>query len=340
MDGCLSWNTPRRPLLGYYTHDTRMRGGKGEPMAILDRMRGAFLGLAVGDSLGAAVEFSPPGMFAPVTGYRGGGPHGLGPGEWTDDTSMALALADSIAHAGWDVNDQARRYALWWREGKYSVTGRCFDIGNTTRRALAEFERSADAHTCADRSEDASGNGSIMRLAPVPIHYAQLYPNHIDELVRYAVQSSVPTHASPQCTSACAYMCLVMVAFLHGHPRAEVLSPGWAMLQRLREVHELHPRVTEIAAGSFREKHPPAIKGSGYVIESLEAALWALYDARDFHEAVLRALNLGDDADTTGAVCGQLAGALWGEIGISKEWRDGLAGRQMLEHILKQLVGE
>ena len=102
-----------------------------------DRQRGTLLGLAVGDALGAAVEFEMPGAFEPVTGYRGGGPHGLGPGEWTDDTSMALALADSIAQVGWDLNDQAGRYVTWWREGRYSVNGRCFDIGITTRSALA-----------------------------------------------------------------------------------------------------------------------------------------------------------------------------------------------------------
>src|SRR5262245_1022369 len=109
-----------------------------------DRRRGTLIGLAVGDALGAAVEFMVPGSFAAVTDYRGGGPHGLAAGEWTDDTSMALALADSLAAVGWDLNDQARRYVAWWRTGKYSVNGRCFDIGVTTRSALARFERSGD----------------------------------------------------------------------------------------------------------------------------------------------------------------------------------------------------
>ena len=98
------------------------RGGK----VLIDRRRGALIGLAVGDALGAAVEFKSPGSFAPVTGYRNGGPHGLNAGEWTDDTSMALALADSIATVGWDLNDQASRYVEWWQTGKYSVNGRCF----------------------------------------------------------------------------------------------------------------------------------------------------------------------------------------------------------------------
>ena len=134
-----------------------------------DRCRGTLIGLAVGDALGAAVEFRSPGSFTPVTGYRDGGPHGLDAGEWTDDTSMALALADSIATAGWNLNDQADRYVEWWKTGKYSVNGRCFDIGITTRSALGNYVAKKDALTSGDRSDRASGNGSIMRLAPVPM---------------------------------------------------------------------------------------------------------------------------------------------------------------------------
>ena len=137
-----------------------------------NRRRGALIGLTVGDALGAAVEFKSPGSFAPVTGYRSGGPHGLEAGEWTDDTSMALALADSIATEGWNLNDQADRYVQWWHTGKYSVNGRCFDIGITTRSALGNYVADKDALASGDRSDRASGNGSIMRLAPVPIRYA------------------------------------------------------------------------------------------------------------------------------------------------------------------------
>jgi ADP-ribosylglycohydrolase len=118
-----------------------------------DRRRGALLGLAIGDALGAAVEFSRPGTFEPVTGYRDGGPHGLEAGEWTDDTSIALALAASIVEVGWDLTDQTRRYVRWWRRGHYSVNGRCFDIGITTRAALARFESTGDARSSATRSE-------------------------------------------------------------------------------------------------------------------------------------------------------------------------------------------
>lgn len=295
-------------------------------------------GLAVGDALGAAVEFAPPGTFAPVTGYRGGGPHDLAPGEWTDDTSMALALADSIAEGGWDLNDQAERYLAWWRGGRYSVNGRCFDIGTTTAAALARYQRVGDARRSNDPSPRASGNGSIMRLAPVPIRYAYMFPDGLADLVERAIESSLPTHGSPQCLSSCAYFAVVLAGLVHGLPRDEVLDPEWEPLRRLRELTPLHPEVEEISRGSFRRKRPPEIRGSGYVVASLEAALWAFHDAADFREAVLRAVNLGDDADTTGAVCGQFAGACWGEEGIPPEWLSGLAERAMIEQALAGLL--
>jgi ADP-ribosylglycohydrolase len=303
-----------------------------------DRKRGAMIGLAIGDALGAAVEFKSPGSFPAVTGFRGGGPHRLKPGEWTDDTSMALALADSIAHAGWDLNDQCRRYVEWWQQGKYSITGDCFDIGITTSRALGRFQHTGDARTSGDPSESASGNGSIMRLAPVPIRFADLFPDRLEELAEKLVESSVTTHASPLCLSSCAYMGLVLCGLIHGRPREEVLSPDWEPLARLKKSYPLHASVAAVAAGSFRQKRPPEIQGSGFVVKSLEAALWAFHDARDFREAVLRAVNLGDDADTTAAVCGQFAGAYWGESQIPADWRDGLAGKEMIQKAIEGLL--
>jgi ADP-ribosyl-[dinitrogen reductase] hydrolase len=307
-------------------------------MSLSDQQRGCLIGLAVGDALGAAVEFEPPGEFAEVTGYRAGGPHGLKPGEWTDDTSMALALADSIANAGWDLDDQLRRYLTWLHGGKYSVNGECFDVGGTTMYALLRYEKDNDARTSGDTRSNASGNGSIMRLASVPIRYIELFPDKFDELLRLLVESSLTTHASEQCLSACAYMGVVLCGLMNRIDRAEVLSPQWPPLVELRRIRALHPAIEEVASGSFRKKRPPEIEGSGYVVKSLEAALWAFHDAADFRQAVLRAVNLGDDADTTGAVCGQLAGAYWGESNIPAEWRDGLAKKDMIETALQGIL--
>jgi ADP-ribosylglycohydrolase len=304
-----------------------------------DRCRGTFVGLAVGDALGAAVEFKPPNSFAPVTSYRDGGPHGLEAGEFTDDTSLALALADSIASVGWDLNDQAERYLQWWRTGKYSVNGQCFDIGIATRNALSKFAASKDALTSGDSSERASGNGSIMRLAPVPIRYVNLYPDDIEQLSRLADESSLPTHASEQCRSACRYLAIVLAALIHGEDHGAVLSPSWKPLKVLNDSKPLHPLIHEVAQGSFREKQPPEIRGSGWVVQSLEAALWAFHHSESFEEAVLKAVNLGDDADTTGAICGQLAGAYWGESGITDALRSGLARMDLLENAMAGILG-
>ncbi len=302
-----------------------------------DRQRGALIGLAVGDALGAPVEFQPPQSFMPVTDFNWGGPFGLEPGQWTDDTSMALALADSMARNGWDLDDQLRRYLAWYQSGEYSVTGQCFDIGFTTAAALRRFQQIQDARRSGDRAEHASGNGSIMRLAPVAIRYADRFPDSIDQLGRLAAESSLTTHASPQCLSACRYLALLLAGLIHGIDRREMLDPAWPPLEALREAEPLHREVELIVSGSYREKQPPEIQGSGYVIQCLEAALWAFHDANDFSEAVLRAVNLGDDADTTGAVCGQLAGACWGESGIPAIWRQRLGRFDLIESALAGL---
>jgi ADP-ribosylglycohydrolase/protein-tyrosine phosphatase len=259
-------------------------------------------------------------------------------GEWTDDTSMALALADSIASVGWDLNDQADRYVQWWQTGKYSVNGRCFDIGITTSHALSKYLATKNALSSGDASEGASGNGSIMRLAPVPIRYASLYLNRVDELSGLAEQSSLPTHPSEQCRSACRYLGTMLAALIQGENRDAVLSPDWKPLQHLNDTWPLHPLIREVAQGSFRHRQPPAIQGSGWVVKSLEAALWAFHDADSFGEAVLMGVNLGDDADTTGAICGQLAGAYWGESGIPESLRSGLARTDLLENALVGLL--
>lgn len=315
-----------------------MSTSKSDDVGMRDRKRGSFLGLAIGDALGAAVEFRVPGSFPPVTGYRGGGPHRIAAGEWTDDTSMALALAHSIIEKGWDLDDQAQRYVHWFRTGRYSVNGWCFDIGMTTATALQTFERTGVARVSGPTHERSSGNGSIMRLAPVPIAFAHHYPHELRTIVDRAAESSLPTHGSDQCLSACVVLALITTGLLHGERKAAVLDPDWPVWKDLANHHALEKSVAEVVSGSFRTKPPMKIKGSGHVVASLEAALWAFDTSETFEESVLKAVNLGDDADTTGAVCGQLAGAYWGESGVPQRWRDGLAGRDLIERALQGLL--
>jgi ADP-ribosylglycohydrolase len=203
---------------------------------------------------------------------------------------------------------------------------------------LRSFEQSGDPRGCADTDSQGSGNGSIMRLSPVASAYADWFPDRLEDLIERSIESSVTTHGSAQCLSACAYLGVVLAALIQGRPREEVLSDTWYILDRIHALHPLHNEVHQVARGSYRRKPLEQIRGSGYVVESLEAALWAFHDARDFRQAVLRAVNLGDDTDTTGAVCGQLAGAYWGESGIPTEWRNGLARQDMIEPILERLL--
>lgn len=283
-----------------------------------DRYVGALLGLAVGDALGTTLEFKAPGTFAPIDDMVGGGSFGLEPGQWTDDTSMALCLAESLlARGGFDAEDQMQRYVRWWREGHWSSTGTFFDIGGTISEALSKFERTGEGF-CGSTSEMAAGNGSLMRLAPIPL----LYANDPKLAIAMAADSSRTTHGATAAVDACRYLAGLIVGAVQGESKDTLLSPKWSPVKGLWDREHLHPAVTAVSVGSFLWKEPPAIRGTGYVVDSLEAALWAFAHTDDFRSGALEAVNLGDDADTTGAVYGQLAGAFYGASGIPIEWRE------------------
>jgi ADP-ribosylglycohydrolase len=296
-------------------------------MEVIDRYRGSLLGLACGDALGTTLEFKSPGTFKPVTDIVGGGPFRLKPGEWTDDTSMALCLAESLIDCkGFDPTDQMRRYLRWYRKGHLSSTGRCFDIGNTTRDALVRFERTGEPYS-GSTDKRSAGNGSIMRLAPVPLFFA----GDPERAVEMSRESSRTTHENILCIDACRYFGALIAGAVNGASKEELLSGMHAPVTGYWDRNPLLPEIATIAGGSFKKRNPPAIKGTGYVVQSLEAALWAFYRSSSFEEGCLMAANLGDDADTTGAVYGQLAGAFYGEEGIPEEWRGKIAMRGLIE---------
>jgi ADP-ribosylglycohydrolase len=262
----------------------------------------------------------------------GGGPYGLAPGQWTDDTSMALCLAESLVErASFDPEDQLHRYCRWFREGYLSSTGKCVDIGNATRLALVRFESSGSLEASPDPS--SAGNGSIMRLAPVAMAYAR----DPRKAIALAMASSRVTHGSVEAADACRYLAALLVGALRGASREELVGDHYAPVPRLWEEQPLAPRIAEVASGSFRRRQPPEIRGTGYVVPSLEAALWAFFRSRSFREGALLAVNLGDDADSTGAVYGQLAGAFYGEAGIPPEWRDRLARLDLIRALAGRL---
>lgn len=282
----------------------------------LDKCKGALLGLAIGDALGTTLEFRRPGTFEPLTDLIGGGVFGLEAGKWTDDTSMALCLSDSlIEKETFDAFDQLEKYLKWFKGGYNSSTGECFDIGNATQQALYLFESSGQPY-CGDTSRLSAGNGSIMRLAPIPIFYF----NEPEALMLYSTHSSMTTHAAPQCIDACKYMSNLIAGAIRGLSKEELLNNYFSLIPNYWKDNLLDPAIQEIAEGSFKRKQPPQIIGSGYVVKTLEAALWAFHHTNDFESGALKVVNLGDDADTTGAVYGQIAGAYYGMNGIPKKW--------------------
>jgi ADP-ribosyl-[dinitrogen reductase] hydrolase len=302
-------------------------------METIERYRGALLGLACGDALGTTLEFKSPGTFKPVTDIVGGGPFRLKPGEWTDDTSMALCLAESLVECkGFDPDDQMKGYLRWYREGHLSCTGRCFDIGNTTRDALMRFERTGEPYL-GSTDKRSAGNGSIMRLAPVPLFFA----GNSEEAIEMSGESSRTTHGNILCVDACRYLGALIVGAVNGASKDELLSVIYSPVTGYWDRRPLVPEIAAIAGGSFKKKNPPVIKGSGYVVDSLEAALWAFHRSSSFEEWCLMAVNLGDDADTTGAVYGQLAGAFYGEGGIPEGWWRKIAMRGLIEDYAEKL---
>ena len=291
-----------------------------------ERFRGCLLGLAVGDAIGTTVEFRQRGTFEPLTDMIGGGPFRLLPGQWTDDTSMALCLATSLVErSGFDPVDQMRRYCQWADHGYLSSTGTCFDIGTTVIRSLRRYQR--DGNPYAGSSDpDLAGNGCIMRLAPIPMYY---FPD-LDIMERFAAESSRTTHGAMECIDACRLFARIICRALHGKSKDEVLrgdASSFVGGDRLRA----------IAGGSYLVKSEADIRGSGYVVHSLEAALWVFARTDNFADAVLMAANLGEDADTTAAVCGQVAGAYYGEAGIPSRWLERLAFRSEITKLANQL---
>jgi ADP-ribosyl-[dinitrogen reductase] hydrolase len=294
----------------------------------INRARGALLGLAVGDAIGTTVEFMPRGSFPTLTDMVGGGPFNLLAGQWTDDTSMALCLAASLIDNGFDTQDQMQRYLLWHDEGYMSSNGKCFDIGNATSDALERFRHSGDPLAGSTRPDSAS-NGSIMRLAPVPIYF-QDTP---EEAIRMSCRQSRTTHQAPECIAACRLFAEVLIRALQGLMKEAVLAP-------VQLDTSMSSALMLIAAGEYKTKPETQIKGSGYVLESLEAAFWCFWQTDNFNDCVLLAANLGDDADTTAAIAGQLAGAFYGESGIPVSWLQKLTMATEIGQMAEQLATE
>lgn len=296
-----------------------------------NKFSGALIGLAIGDALGAAVEFMPRGTFQKVTDMRGGGPHNLEPGYWTDDTSMALCLAESLIEAGFDLELQLDKYVKWYKEGYLSSTGRCFDIGINTSHSLDNYDKTGEL---PPEKENAAGNGSLMRLAPVPMYYYNSFQNAVE----YSGESSLTTHNNIMAIDACRFAGGLIQKFINSNNNADAYK--LSAIKEIAEEMSLNNRVFKAITGALEKESEAEISSDGFVINSLEASLWALVNSNSFKEAVLKAVNLGNDADTVGAITGQFAGALYGKSDIPESWIQKLALKDKIFNIIDDLFVE
>ena len=292
---------------------------------IRDRAIGAFLGLAVGDAIGTTLEFERRDEHPRLVDMTGGGPFGLPRGCWTDDTAMALALAESLgASESLDCRDLMDRFVAWWRKGEYSCTGHCFDIGITTRQALNRYRQTGDPFS-GSTDPMTAGNGSLMRLSPVALRFW----SDRTRLDSAAAQQSRTTHAAGEAVDGCRAFAGLLADAISGKPRRDVLA---------RRSFEGESAIAKALDGSWRGRSRDQIRSSGYIVHTLEAAIWSVARTADFRNAVLLAANLADDADTVAAVTGQLAGAIYGLSGIPEQWLDQIAWKDRLLDTAERLL--
>jgi ADP-ribosyl-[dinitrogen reductase] hydrolase len=239
---------------------------------------------------------------------------------------MALCLASSLTElGGFDPTDQMQRYCKWKDEGYLSSNGRCFDIGNTVRSALSRFKESGEPFS-GPTDRYSAGNGCIMRLAAVPMFF---YPDR-QAAIEMSGESARTTHGATECVEASRLFGAILFQALAGRDKDAILFD-----HRLMEFRS--EGIKSIALGQYRSKSEDEVRGSGYVTTSLEAALWCFLQTTNFRDAILKAVNLGEDADTTAAVCGQVAGAFYGESGIPHKWLDRLVKSEDIRRLADHL---
>jgi len=297
------------------------------------RLFGSIFGLMCGDAVGTTVEFRPYKTFKPVTDMIGGGVFNLNAGEWTDDSSQALCMLISlITKDGFVPEDIMNRFVSWKEDGYMSSNGTCFDIGMTTSTAINRFKQTG--YPLSGLTDETScGNGCLMRLAPIPM----FYNSTLNDAVIISGLSSQLTHGHDECIDASRYFGKLIWLALNGFSKQEILSRVIGNNIGIKKGVVSKP-LYSIIKGDYKKKNPPEIRGKGYVIDTLESALWAFYKTDNFVDGLLKVVNLGDDADTTGAVYGQLAGAYYGINNIPKKWIDIIAKKEKVESMVEQLI--
>ena len=305
------------------------------------------LGLIVGDALGVPVEFMSRTelMKNPVTGMREYGTHHQPMGTWSDDSSMALAELDSIRTVGTiDYTDMMERFSRWCMYGEYTPFGEVFDIGIATSRALMNYAKGIAPLESGGKTEWDNGNGSLMRILPVCLYLFERQKKVCtseNESIYIIHAVSALTHAHVRSQMACGIYYFLVKAILEEEGSLENrLQKGMDRVyqyyrQDLSNHRELenYKRLADLS--EFKETPKEGIKSSGYVVDTLEAAVWCLLHSHSYKETVLMAVNLGEDTDTIGAVAGGLAGLYYKEEGIPQEWTQVLQRREWIEEVLQ-----
>ena len=318
--------------------------------ALPDASRAALLGLAVGDALGVPVEFQPRAARRqdPVTGMRAFGTHHQPAGTWSDDSSLTFCLAESLAE-GYDLKDIAERLVQWYDKAYWTAHGRVFDVGISTAEALRRVQKGRNPKQSGGTDEHSNGNGSLMRILPL-VFYSNTLP--IEERFELTKDTSSITHAHIRSVLACFIYLEFARQLIQGVEKREAYLATQRIVNDFRKNQSIAPEAEWLrfhrVLGLTREPYEPEqllsaqedqISSSGYVVHTLEAALWCLLKHDSYAATVLAAVNLGDDTDTTGAVAGGLAGLAYGEAGIPAEWLAVLARRADIENLARRLVG-
>lgn len=304
----------------------------------------ALLGEAVGDALGVPVEFSSREALAahPVTGMRGYGTHPVPAGSWSDDTSMALASLDSLQN-GFDAGDMMEKFCAWQEQGAYTPTGVMFDIGMATAQALNRYRRGTPALRCGGTGEYDNGNGSLMRILPAVFYAYAAGGGDFARAVPLVDAVSCLTHAHLRSRTACLLETRLVFALLKEPSKEAVrreLSACGAWLAADPVYGAEASTYARLLTPGFETLPRDAIRSSGYVVSTLEAAVWCLLNTDHYRDCVLWAVNLGDDTDTTAAVAGGLAGLLYGLAGIPEEWQQALLHREELEALCRSFAAK
>lgn len=294
-----------------------------------DQIRSGVLGAAVGDALGVPVEFQPRSMrkAKPVIEMQEYGTHHQPAGTWSDDTAMILATIEGLLQAGsYDPESIMQQFVQWVEKGKHTPHGEIFDIGNATRSAIRRYQDGSAIAECGGTGESSNGNGSLMRILPVALAYAD-----DPDLIEKASEVSALTHAHERSRFCCAFYCLVVSDLMHGSSIKEATQFAWQVMDHRWEFCDAErTRFDKLHPDRLFKRKEDEIGSSGHVIDTLEAALWVNFQNDSYFDAVLHAVNLGDDTDTTGCVAGGLAGLIHGEVGIPEEWLEVLVKKKEL----------